>query len=403
MKTKNRFYLSLFLFALLLSSCASTQSLRQGDWVEHGFSAEGRESLYSFVQEAVDNNEIPGMSVLLLHKGEVIFEEGFGYADIENKVPFKANLICRIASISKPIMATVIVRLAQKGMLDIDKPVDFYLPEFEDVKLKNGQRASRAPTVRELLSHTGGLDDETPWNRKENQRPGVTLEKMVKKYAAEGLVYEPGQYKLYSGMGIDTAARVAEVATGKYRDELLLEELAGPLGLETLTYCPDKRTVESMPKFYRKTSKGLKLGSHHVDTMAPKPKSQYSSTGGGIVCSPQDLAVWLLMCRNIGVHRGEQFISKEWMRQMFTRAPPGNIGLGFAVAEGTKAGYPTAVWHRGSTGTYCWIDFEQDIIGITFLQSGRYFRSAVKDKFYEILGVSLPKSNSKLGAYPKDK
>jgi len=402
MKAKSRFYLSLFLFVLLLSSCTSTQSLRRGDWVEHGFSAEDRESLYSFVQEAVDNNEIPGMSVLLLHKGEVIFEEGFGYADIENKVPFKANAICRIASISKPLMATVIVRLAQKGLLDIDKPIDFYLPEFKDIKLKNGQKTSRAPTVRELLSHTGGLDDETPWNRKENQQPGVTLEKMVKKYAAEGLVYEPGRYKLYSGMGIDTAARVAEVVTGKYRDELLLEELARPLGLKTLTYCPEKKVVDSMPRVYRKSGDGFKLGSHYIDTMAPKPKSQYSSTGGGIVCSPQDLAVWLLMCRNIGVHQGKPFISKAWMRQMFTRGPPGQIGIGFAVGEGSKAGYPRAVWHSGSTGTYCWIDFEQDIIGITFLQSGRYFRSAVQDKFYEILGASLPKSNPKLGAYPKD-
>jgi len=87
MKAKSRFYLSLFLFVLLLSSCTSTQSLQRGNWVEHGFSAEDRESLYSFVQEAVDNNEITGMSVLLLHKGEVIFEEGFGYADVENKVP----------------------------------------------------------------------------------------------------------------------------------------------------------------------------------------------------------------------------------------------------------------------------------------------------------------------------
>lgn len=402
MRFKDRSRLFLLFIVLSAISVGYSQALPHGDWVKHGFKAEDKQALTDFVNDAVKEKKIVGMSVLLLHKGEVIYEQGFGYADIKTGRKFQADDVCRIASISKPVIATLLVRLAQQGKVDLDVPIDRYLPEFKDVKVKGGKKAEHAPTIRQLLSHTGGMYAGSPWNSRKNQRPGVTLEKMVKSYAKQGLKYEPGLHKLYSGIGIDTAARVAEVVTGKYRDELIEEQIAEPLGLKTLTFCPDVNTVKAMPRIYSINGGRFKEGSHYIDRMAPKPKEQYSSSGGGIVASPQDLAGWLLVFLNGGKHNGTEYISDKMMKQMLTRNAPGNMGLGFSIALRDGSKKPAAIAHRGSTGTNCWVDFENDIIGITFLQSGRAFRDEVRNKFYEILKIEQPEKGTNLGVAAKD-
>jgi CubicO group peptidase (beta-lactamase class C family) len=353
------------------------QPLKQGDWVTHGLSEKSRDSLKIHLRKGVRSEMIAGGSLLLLHRGEVIFDDSFGYADKKSGRHFRTNEVCRLASISKPILATVMVRLAARGVVDLDATIDTYLPEWKSPKLMDGGTASRAPTVAELLWHTAGMPPFSkpggkPWLKKWTRQPGVTLEQVVKRYAENGLAWEPGIKYAYSGVGTDVAARVAEVASGIPRDELLLQELSKPLGLSTLTYLPDEQTLRSLPTYYTRTLTELRTSSHYVTAKRPRPAGQYSSSGGGVVSSPRDLAVWLMMYRNLGMHEGREYISDAWLRRMFQPAPnaPKRV-LGFGIAPGDKPGYPSRISHSGSTGTYCWVDYDRDVIGVLFTQTAR--------------------------------
>ncbi|KAE9417472.1 hypothetical protein Angca_004383, partial [Angiostrongylus cantonensis] len=97
---------------------------------------------------------IPGLSVGVSVDGRTVWREGFGFANIESGSRCTADSIMRIASISKPITASITARLVQEGKLDLDKPIQTYLPEFPKKKFDG---KSVDITTRQLLSHTGGI------------------------------------------------------------------------------------------------------------------------------------------------------------------------------------------------------------------------------------------------------
>ncbi|EYC14381.1 hypothetical protein Y032_0040g175 [Ancylostoma ceylanicum] len=97
---------------------------------------------------------IPGLSVGVSLNGHTIWREGFGFANIESSSPCTEDTVMRIASISKPITATIAARLVQDGKLDLDQPIQTYLPDFPQKKYE-GKPVTIS--VRQLLSHTGGI------------------------------------------------------------------------------------------------------------------------------------------------------------------------------------------------------------------------------------------------------
>lgn len=99
--------------AIQRSSPSKVGSLPTGDWVKHRLSIKDKNDLRRRFQEGVDRRAIPGGSLMIVHKGEVIFSEAFGLADIEKRRPFTTNDLCRLASVTKPHTATVIAMLTQ--------------------------------------------------------------------------------------------------------------------------------------------------------------------------------------------------------------------------------------------------------------------------------------------------
>ncbi len=102
----------------------------QKAWRTHGFTIEHRKNLREPFERAIEKHFIPGGALLVIHRGDVIFREGFGVANIETKRPFTVDAPCRIASVTKPHTATLIAMLVDQGKLAWDDPVDRYLPKF---------------------------------------------------------------------------------------------------------------------------------------------------------------------------------------------------------------------------------------------------------------------------------
>ena len=124
------------------------QLLRPGDPHAHGLTDTDLESLRAILRKAVDDHTVPGVSLLLAHKGEVIFKEAFGNLAVDQKV--------LMASSSKPVTATVVMILVDQGKLRLDDPVEKYLPEFKGITIK-GKLPAKPPTVRHLLCNMSGL------------------------------------------------------------------------------------------------------------------------------------------------------------------------------------------------------------------------------------------------------
>lgn len=326
-----------------------------------------------FLKQSVTDGEIAGGAVMVLRHGKVVFETGFGFADIASREPFLSTTPCVIASISKPMLGTAIFRLAEAGSLDVTEPISTYLPEYRDRLLESGDRVTRAPTTVELLTHTSGLRNDSmtggrPWYASWTE--GQPLSFVVAEYAANfPSRAQPGTRYAYSGIGTDVAARVAEVAAGIPRNEVLVAELSRPLGM-TKTFYRDATSIQKIGRMPTRYYRGQD-GELHTSKKRPlAPTNTYSSSGGSIISTTHDMAKWLLMIANDGTHDGEPFVTPETIRKMLARSDNGKTTrCGFFVRRADQQGRVLRIGHTGSSGTNCWIDFETDTIGIMLTQT----------------------------------
>lgn len=121
------------------------------------------------VRRAMLEQGIPGAVVAVAKNGEVVWSEGLGYADIENDVHCSPNTVMRIASISKPLTAVALFQLRQKGLVDLDAPIQEYVPAFPHKKFEG---KSVSITTRLLLSHLAGIRH---YAKKDTQKSGGKL------------------------------------------------------------------------------------------------------------------------------------------------------------------------------------------------------------------------------------
>lgn len=114
---------------------------------------------------------IPGAVVAVMKDGGLVWSEGMGYADVENDVPCTPDTPMRIASISKPLTAVALLQLWQKGLVDLDSPVQKYVPEFPE-KEYEGEKV--VITTRQLLSHMAGIRHYTKVSLQNEGKGGDT-------------------------------------------------------------------------------------------------------------------------------------------------------------------------------------------------------------------------------------
>ncbi|MHB1559814.1 MAG: serine hydrolase domain-containing protein [Isosphaeraceae bacterium] len=161
------------------------QNLRPGDPHAHGLADADLNAIRAILKGSVESKTVPGISLLLAHRGEVIFREAYGNLTVDSKA--------QMASSSKPVTATLLMILVDQGKLSLDDPVEKHLPEFQGIKL-NGKPPARPPTVRDLLSNMSGL-------------PGDLLTQSIMRRLRERAARAPVRPK-----GEEAGAAAAEVA-----------------------------------------------------------------------------------------------------------------------------------------------------------------------------------------------
>ena len=340
-------------------------------WLAHGFTAAQRDSLREVWRWGMAERFVPGGAMLIVHRGETVFREAFGVADLATGRPFTVDAPCRLASVTKPFTATLFARLVEAGWLAWDDPVDKFLPEFAKLEVRGQGRAKRAPLIRELLSHTAGFagNDERRSGAVEIS-PGSTLAEVAATLARAGLVREPGSGYAYSGFGYMVAGRVAEVATGREFSALMHEQLVEPIGAGRAVFHSSAAAdlLARMPVMYDRIGGSLvpvaAAGREDAAVRFPNP-------GGGLVATLDDVGRLLRLHRDRGVAADTSLLLPASLRALYVRQAATNregYGLGFNLLHAGADGVADRVQHGGASGTLALIDFQRDVFVVVLTQ-----------------------------------
>ena len=179
--------------------------------------------------DAVSKSWVPSLSVAVAHNGEIIWEESFGWANIEKRIEATPHTLYSLASISKPITATGLMVLSERGLVDLDRPANDYLG---NVKLKAFAGDVSEATVRRLLHHTAGLAIHWNFFYEGDKYKRPNMEESIRRYGI--LFVPPGVLYNYANFGFGILEFIIERVSGlDYRD-FMKKEVFQPLSLNNM-------------------------------------------------------------------------------------------------------------------------------------------------------------------------
>lgn len=178
------------------------------------------------ITSAIKDDNIPSIAVAVAKDGKIIWEEGFGLADRENRTPATEHTLYSVASVSKPVTATGVMVLVERGKLDLDKPIDEYLG---DVKLRAFVGNAADATVRRVANHTAGLPLHYQFFYEGEPYAPPSFAESIRRYGM--LVTAPGERYQYANFGYGLLDHVITTMSGKPYADFMREEVFLPLGM----------------------------------------------------------------------------------------------------------------------------------------------------------------------------
>jgi CubicO group peptidase (beta-lactamase class C family) len=363
---------------LLATSHLSAQdvTLSTGDPDEVGLSSAILDAGVELYREAIAAGHLVGAVLLVAKDGKVVLHEALGWRNKGKDLPMEANTMFRMASNTKPPVATAISMLVADGKLEYDDPVRDHIPSFDNYR-------SGFIQIKHLLSHTSGFRIPTlflqPYMQASAEHPDApTLQLEAARFGEVGAEVLPGSSYSYSNPGYNTLGALVEIASGQPLEEFLDNRLYTPLGMN------DSYHHEVAEKLDGKLDRmGAVYYSQEGGEWVPgwepgdPPQVPFVRASGGMISTASDYAIFCQMYLNGGVYGGERIIREETVRLMTTTA---FLAGGEAEPDrGVRVGYgfgwsvdPDGTFsHTGSDGTGAWVDPNHDLIVLVFTQTPR--------------------------------
>ncbi|NIB38424.1 serine hydrolase [Pseudomaricurvus alkylphenolicus] len=296
------------------------------------------------VQGVVDTTGITGLSIALVDDQDVVWSQGFGFADKENGIKATAETVYGVASVSKLFTATAIMQLAEKGKIDIDQPLQTYIPEFS---IKSRFADSGLITARNVMTHHSGLPSDLLNGGFANGDDKVALTES----AFDGLLKEidtayvgnPANTTFsYSNLGFSLLGHAVKQASGKgfidYMDQMLLQ----PLGMKSSSF-------SLTPEIERLRSKEYRNGEE------VEPIWGRDLPAGALNTNVEDLSRFMMMVFS----EGERSLKAETLMEMLT-PQNSNVpldldiewGLGWWLLPVGLEYAGRSAWHSGGEGMW---------------------------------------------------
>lgn len=263
-------------------------------------------------------------SALVADQGQVIFQKGYGLANMEWNIPNTPDTKFRMGSMTKQFTATLILQLVEQGKLDLKAPITRYLPDYPT---HSGDRI----TIHHLLNHTSGIPGYTEipaWASK--MREPYPPAKFVELFSKMELFFDPGTRFSYSNSGYFLLGVILEKVAGQPYEKLLRERIFVPVGMNDTGYDSTRPLLTKRASGYDKTFDGSYVNTSYIDMSQP-----YAA--GSLYSTVEDFYRWDQALYT------DRILSAASKERMFT---PGlsNYGYGWQIAK--KEGV-TTIEHGG--------------------------------------------------------
>lgn len=383
----------------LTCSIVFAQTLIPAKPEQAGLSSERLTRVDELINSYLTNKQIPGAVVLIARNGKIVLHKAYGYSNLENNTPLKTNDIFRIASQSKAVTSLAVMMLFEEGKFLLDEPVSKYIPEFKNPRVlvnfneKDSsyftEPAKSEPTIRQLLTHTSGIDYAGIGNKELKaifakagvpsgigNHTGLLADKM-KILAKLPLKHHPGERYTY-GLNVDVLGYLVEIWSGMSLDQFFKTRIFTPLGMnDTYFYLPKEKHNRLVTLYETRDGKLAPPTGKIYDGVSPEyptlPGTYYSG-GAGLSSTVEDYAKFLQLFINGGVYNGKRLLSRKTIELMLTNQvqPPltNQIGLGFGL-ETTANDYQSIYsvgsfsW-GGAFNTHYWGDPKEKLVGLIF-------------------------------------
>ena len=273
------------------------------------------------LEERMAHHRVPGVSIAVIEHGRVAWARGFGVRSVTTREPVTPATLFQAASISKPVAATAMLRLVERGTLDLDADVNRYLASWKVPE--SPHTVTEKVTLRRLASHTAGLTVHGfPGYRATDTVPTVVQVLNGEKPANTRPVRvdtTPGAIWRYAGGGTTVMQQLLTDVTGKPFPALMEELVLGPAGMTRSTYeqpLPAARAPEAAHA-HRRDGQPVAGGWHVYPEMA----------AAGLWTTPTDLAKWALAIADARAGRPGAILSQRTATQMLTEVK-GGVGIG---------------------------------------------------------------------------
>jgi CubicO group peptidase (beta-lactamase class C family) len=373
--------------------------------VNQGLSLERLSRIDGVMQDYVDQEKLAGNVIYITRNGVPVYHKAFGFRDVASNDTMERTDMFRIASQSKAITSTGIMILQERGKLLINDPVGKYLPEYMETTVAeddgNGGYtvvpANRAITIRDLLTHTAGIDygfgpaqdawkeaGIQGWYFADRDEP---IRETVRRIADLPQAAQPGTAFVY-GYNTDILGAVIEVVSGETLEDFLTSNILNPLHMhDTHFYVPVNKsdrvaTVYSLKgdKITLADNPGAFEGARHVGQghYIEGPRKSFSG-GAGFVSTARNYGIFLQMILNGGELNGTRILSRKTL-ELMTKNHIGGIeygagrgfGLGFEVINDLGAyGQPGSQGAYGWGGAYhstYWVDEKENLVVVYLTQ-----------------------------------
>ncbi len=335
----------------------------------------------SIINDRIANHQVPSISIAVVKGGKIIWEESFGYADKETQRKATVHTPYNLASVSKTITATAIMKLAEQKMLDIDRPVNNYL---KGGKVNSPMFNAEEATVKMVMSHTAGLTTFNFWCRTDSVTCAKMDDTIINRYGV--LVFPPGDHFDYSNLGYGVLDRVVSNASGKSFAEYMDAEIFRPLDMKN-----------SYVAQYLRPERAMRYSAADA-SLAEYPYSHSYSAGASLIhSSVHDLALFAMLHLN-DLKKKKGIISERSIKLMQdTVAGTKEYGLGWWINHDLY-GYKGVLAQGGTYVSSAWLQLiPSEDIGVVILTNighGEPWRKII----YEVLSELLPKFKANLAA-----
>ena len=356
----------------------------------------------------INNNKIPGAVVLVGNEKGIVYHKAFGVKNPLTNEKYAIDDIFRIASMTKAITSVAVLKLWEDGKINLDDPIEKYIPKFKDAKIletfndKDSSYTSKPSTkkitIRQLLTHTSGIGydfiDGNPsikaiFHKKKQSfmkngvmcfcDEDVTIGEAIRNLADVPLHHEPGEKFTYS-MGLDVLGYMIEIVSGKKLDVFYHEEIFEPLDMnDTYFYLPDSKKERLVPVQTKKDNNWVIFEDDRFNENYPvEGKRKFFAGGCGLSSTVEDYYKFLSVFLNNGKYKGKSFIGKQTNDLIFQNQLPESFGFGIGLALGIVLEKDLKSGGTGTAGTLlgggywntsCFTDPNDKVIGIIFKQT----------------------------------